>query len=61
MKDRLHQLADLVLSWTGAFATITLTQISLTVSIIVGVVTAAFTIDRWIYWRRNRHNTPKDP
>ena len=56
MKEKLHQLADIGISWAGALATITLTQISLVVSIAVGAVTCGFTIHRWIYW----HRTKKD-
>lgn len=59
MKDRLHHLFDIVASWAGMVATITLTQISLVVSIAVGLVTCGFTVHRWIYWHHHKDKDDK--
>ena len=54
MKDRLHHAFDIVLSWGGVLATVSLAQISLMVSIAAGTATFLFTVHRWIHWHNHK-------
>ncbi len=54
MKDRLHHVCDIMFSWAGVFATISLAQFSLLVSIAAGTATFLFTVHRWIHWHRHK-------
>lgn len=60
MSERLRHSLDVMGSWTGALATVTLTQINQVIALLVGVVTIGFTVHRWIYWHRNPHRRNDD-
>ncbi len=56
MSDRARQTCDLVASWAGSLATVTLTQVSTIAAALAGFATFGFTVHRWIYWHRQHRD-----